>query len=180
MPRKKKEENLNNIDLIVKKLKSELKEIKSAIKLDGITIECELKPKSDMKLAYDNMRDLCTKLNLNPISLELNKERDNTFIVQFPEYNNEFTEEEKDKLYKNNFKFLIDSLYMNDPDKKVTKEVVIKSRDIAIRQSLSIFYRSYANQYKEHLVDWYADEVLMKRMKDLYREFLTEYYIDHE
>lgn len=180
MPKKKKEVELTNIDLIVKKLKSEIKDLKSTIKLDGITIECETKAKPDMKLIYDNIRKFCTDNNLNPISFETNKDRVNTFIVQFPEYENKFTEEEKDKLYKDNFKFLIDSLYRNDPNKTVTKEVVIKSRDLVIRQCLSIFFRAYANQYKEFVTNWYQDEDLMRRLKDLYREFLVEYYEDKE
>lgn len=176
MARKKKEQELTNIDLVVKALKSEIKELKSTIKLDGITIECETKPKTDMKALYDNIRDFCTKNNLNPVSFEINKERENTFIVQLPEYENKFSEKEKEKLFKSNFKFLVDSLYKNDVNNKVTKEVVIKSRDMAIQQGLSIFYRSYANQYKEKIENWYNDEELINKMKDYYRDFLKEYY----
>ena len=180
MPRKKKEEELTNIDLITKKILSEMKSIKSAVKLDGITIECEIKPKSDMKVVYDDIRDLCSRLKLNPISLELNKTRDNTFIIQFPDYENKFSEEEKYKLYKDYFKFLVDSLYRNDHDKKVTREVVEKSRDLAIEQSLNIYFRSYANQYKETLQDISNDPKLKYKMQTLYQEFLNEYYLDKE
>lgn len=178
MARKKKEVELTNIDLIVKALKSEIKELKSTIKLDGITIECELKPKSDMKVAYDNIRDFCSKKNLNPISFENNKEREDTFIVQLPEYESKFSDEEKEKLYKQNFKFLVDSLYRNDHDNKVTEDVVRKSRDMAIEQSLNIYFRSYANQYKVKISDWLNDQQLKYRMQELYQEFVNEYYLE--
>ena len=45
MPRKKKEE-LTNIDLIGKKIKKNTDSIKEVVKLDGITLEIEIKPKS--------------------------------------------------------------------------------------------------------------------------------------
>ena len=178
MARKKKEQELTNIDLIVKKLKTEMKELKSTVKLDGITIECETKPKTDMKALYDNIRNFCTKNNLNPISFETNKERENTFIVQLPEYESKFTDDEKEKLFKNNFKFLVDSLYRNDHDNKVTEDVVRKSRDMAIQQCLSIYFRSYANQYKVRIEDWLNDQELKYKMQVLYQDFVNDYYLN--
>ena len=51
MPRKKKEEKEEsiNIDIIAKKLKKDIDDIKDIDKLDGITLEIELKDKNDIK-----------------------------------------------------------------------------------------------------------------------------------
>lgn len=180
MPRKKKEEELTNIDLIAKRFKKELDAIKEIVKLDGITLEVEVKPKSDMSVVFDKIRALCSDLKLNPISIEENKEKEKTFALQFPEYENKFSEEELEKLYISYFRFLLDSLMKNDHDHKVTALVIRKTRDIAIEQCISIYFRSYANQYKQKIEDLYQDQELKHRMQELYAKFAEEYIIEKE
>lgn len=179
MPRKKKEE-LTNIDLIAKRVKKEIDSIKELVKLDGITLEITLKPKCDTATVYDKIRKFCEDFNLNPISLEENKNKEKTFALQFPEFTNNFTDEEKEKLYLTNFKFLIDSLIRNDYNHKVTTNVLRKSRDIVIEQCFSIYFRSYANQYKEKIEDLINNQELKYKMQNLYTEFINEYIIEHD
>lgn len=179
MPRKKKEE-LTNIDLIGKKIKKNIDSIKEVVKLDGITLEIEIKPKSDIATTYDKIREFCTENKLNPISIEENKEREKVFDLQFPEYINQFTDEEKEKLYIVNFKFLIDSLIKNDHNDKVDANLLRKTRDIAIERCLTIYYRSYANQYKEKIEDLLNNQELKHKMQELYFKFIEEYIIEHD
>ena len=151
--------DISNIDLIVKYLNSNLKGIQNLVKLDGITLEITyIEPIS--KKQTDELKSICKKIKLQPISIEQNKEYNTKLALQFPEYESQFNEEELKDLYMKNFKWSIDTLYANDINHEVTDEVVRNSRDLVINQCITLYYRSFINPYKHNIDEYLNDENL--------------------
>ena len=171
--------DISNIDLILKYITSNLEEIESIRKLDGITLEIIYKESIDKK-RINNLKALCKKIKLQPVSIELNSEKDTNLALQFPEYESTFSKEELDKLYIESFKWSIDSLYANDLNGKVNDEVVRKSRDLFINQCLTRYYRSYKNPYKCKFEDFINDQNLIHDLRLLYFNFSEPYLIERK
>lgn len=161
-----------NIDSISKKIKKEVENIKKIIKIDGITLEIEASNKKVKDKVIEDLKIKCKELKLNPINIEENNEEENKLALQFPELENIFTEEEQEKLYEDNFKWLIANLKANDPNHKVTKEVILKSRDVIIRESINIYFRSFINPYKHNISEFIDNEDYIKNLQVLFNNYV--------
>lgn len=167
--------NLKNTDNIIKALKQDIKKIVKLTKFDGITIECSVQEGKKVDDGIKEINKLCEKLELRPIATEKSKEKNNVFIVQFPELIPEYTEAQIKKMYNLSFKWLLDNLTINDKEHKVTPELLIKYKSLVVRKAIQIHCRSNINQYKEKLEDYLQDKKYIEKIDVLYYQFLETY-----
>lgn len=167
--------NLKNVDNIIKALKQDIKKIVKLTKFDGITIECSVQEDKKVDDGIKEINKLCEKLELRPIATEKSKEKNNVFIVQFPELIPEYTEAQIKKMYNLSFKWLLDNLIRNDKEHKVTPELLIKYKSLVVRKAIQIYCRSNINQYKEKLEDYLQDKKYVEKIDVLYYQFLETY-----
>lgn len=164
----------NNIEGIMNKIKEESKLTTLFKKFDGITIECRVPVDCDREKAIQEMECILTKEGLVPYNIERNKEVQNAYVVQFPELDIIYTNEEKVKAYKTIFKFLLDNINQNR-DNPVSKSSVIESREIYIKQTIQAFHRSHINRYKIGVADLLNDLDYRKHLERLFLDYVDEY-----
>lgn len=176
MPRKKKEEvvELNNMEKIIKAIKGKTKNYKEILKYDGITIEFTCKDNYSRTEGAEEVKDIAKELSLKNYLTENSKLDSGKFILQFPEVTPYYTEAEIKKLYKANFKWLLDDSLSNKPD--LTKPYILEHTGNYVKLAITTYYRSNVNQYKEKLEDYLNDIEYRQRLNALFRDYLDEYW----
>lgn len=165
---------LSNIDLIIKELNKKVEKVIRIRKIDGITVECSVKSGSKSDTGIKEINKICKELKLLPISTEKNKDKENIFALQFPELVPEYSETEIEDMYKLNFKWLLDNINSNDTT--ITKHLIEENREIFLKQSITMYYRSNVNQYKERLDDYLNNYDYRNKIEKLFNRYLDEYY----
>ena len=94
-----KNAKLRMLDLIQKELKNKCKKIIKFQKYDGISLECYVAEDTNIDDGISEIKKVCKSLKLNPINIEINKDKNNLFLLQFPEFVHEYTTEELEALY---------------------------------------------------------------------------------
>lgn len=146
---------MNTIDNICKKINEEVPIILKCKKIDGITLECYIYNKLNVKDNINEIRNQLHILNINPMNIEINKKQPNVFALQFPELDVQYSENENNKLYESIFNWLLNNYTKNVANKKlINKEQILKNGMIFTKQAIDIYYRSYINQYKHNIKDY--------------------------
>lgn len=166
--------DLSNIDLIIKELNKKVEKVIRIRKIDGITVECSVKSGSKSDTGIKEINKICKELKLLPISTEKNKDKENIFALQFPELVPEYSETEIEDMYKLNFKWLLDNINSNDAT--ITKHLIEENKEIFLKQSITMYYRSNVNQYKERLDDYLNNYDYRNKIEKLFNRYLDEYY----
>lgn len=173
---------LNNIDEIYKEFAEKLQKSSIARKIDGITLECELKSKrTKFETAKTEIETLCEEYQLLPIEVEQNTENTQLFILQFPDLNPVYTEEEKEMMYNSTFKWLLDNaidktkMNISGLPTKITKQLLKDSSGSYIKLSINIFYNSGVNKYKQSEDSYLKDSDYVKSVEKLYLNYLDTY-----
>lgn len=172
-------EKLRNIDIILTTLQNKLTKISSSRKYDGITIECTLKSRSKYDTAKEEINTVCKELKLLPIQMEQNEENPKIFILQFPELNVEYTEEEITTMYISNFKWLLDDIMSKKAEVMPDKDLLIRSKDIYVRQAISIYCRCNINPYKDNINNYLNNLEYRTKIDNMYLEYLDKYCKEH-
>lgn len=165
----------NNIENIIKLFKKQNTKIIKYSKYDGITVECFTPSDIDCK---DDMTILANVLSSNNIqfSMERNGQNKNIFIVQFPELEPDYTQKQIEKMYKDIFKWLLDNVYENDTNNKVTKDLLLQYKDIYVKQAITMYYKSNYNQYKTSLNNLLNDNQYKIQVSNYFVLYLDEYH----
>lgn len=167
--------NLSNVDMIIKELNKKVEKIVRMRKLDGLTIECSVQASSKSDIGIKEINKLCKELKLMPISTEKNKDKDNVFALQFPELVPQYSEEEVESMYKDNFKWLLDNINSNDTT--ITKQLIEDNKELFLKQAITMYYRSNVNQYKEKLDDYLNNYDYRNKIGRLFDRYIDEYYV---
>ena len=117
--KEKIEYRLDNIEGIVEVLADKLKSDSAFVsirKYDGITIEFCSVNNEKRDYLIDSVKNVVKDLDLKNYVIEKRKDSVINFILQFPDMNPIYTEDEKENMYKNNFKWLLDDSLANKPD----------------------------------------------------------------
>lgn len=166
---------LINIEAIIKAIKPEIKKVIKLSKYDGITMECFVENSKDIDKGIKEMEQICTKLDLIPIATEISKNKDNVFIIQFPELNPAYTDNQIKKMYKLTFKWLLDNLLKTDVNKKVTKDILLKFKSIVVKEAIQTFCRSNINLYKDNAINYLNNKNYKEKIDLIYLDFLETY-----
>lgn len=167
-------ETYNNIESIIDKVSKESKLTISFKKFDGITFECKTPFESNRNEAIKEMKDILDRLNLLPYIIEENKEVSNAYMIQFPELDVKYTDEEKEKIYYMIFRFLLDSV--NENRKTITtKKYIMDFKDIYIKQTIIAYVRSSVNRYKVKVEDLLNNIEYRSCLEVLFTRYVDEY-----
>lgn len=168
-------EDLLNIDLIIKALDKKVEKIVRMRKLDGITIECSVKANTKVDTGIKEANKLCKELKLLPIATEPNQAVSNIFALQFPELVPQYTEEDIERMYKDNFKWLLDNIHSNDTT--ITKQLIEDNKELLLKHAITIYYRSNVNQYKESIDDYLNKYEYRNKIGKLFDRYIDEYFV---
>lgn len=169
------ENNLTNVESIIKELKCKVKGIDTMTKYDGITIICTKKYRYSFSNIQEQLNDICKELNLLPISLEQNEDDKSEFALQFPELKVEYTEDQITKMYKDNFKWLFDNVRSKKTEVIPGKQLLMESINVFVKQAISIYCRSNINPYKENIQDYLENVKYRADIEKLFYEYLIQY-----
>lgn len=163
-----------NIEGIMNKIKEEAKLTISFKKFDGITFECRTPIDGDRETAIQEMETILSKLELLPYQIERHKEVSYAYIVQFPELDVIYSNEEKINIYKRLFKFLIDNVNQNRKE-PVSKSFILNSKEIFIKQTIQAYARGHLNRYKINVSDLLNDKEYREHLEVLFIRYVDEY-----
>lgn len=167
----------HNIEGIIKNVKNESKLTISFRKFDGISFECRTPIDGNREEAISEMKSILDKFELTPYQIERHKETSNAYIVQFPELDIIYSNEEKIKMYKMIFKFLLDNINQNKKE-PVSKSFILESKEIYIKQTIQAFTRSNLNRYKIKVEDLLNDIEYREHLEVLFIKYVDEYMKD--
>ena len=167
----------HNIEGIIEKLKEEAKLTILFKKFDGISFECRTPIDGDRESAIKEMETILDTHKLIPFLIERNEEVSNAFIVQFPELDVIYINDEKIKMYKMIFKFLLDNINQNRKE-PVSKSFVLEFKEIYIKQTIQAFARSNLNRYKIKVEDLLNDIEYREHLEVLFIKYVDEYMKD--
>ena len=169
--------NYLNIEEIINAIRPLSKQVAEFRKLDGITIECGKGPTVEVDTAINEIKALCNKLKLLPVSIEKRKDDPMLFTVQFPELVPKYTDEQIENMYKDTFNFLFSNIKMKDPT-ALTKSKLIENMSRLTKHAITTYYRSNVNQYKESVEDYYNDKKYRAKIDGIFlvcvEEFLSK------
>jgi len=171
---------LTNMETILKAIKQKSKLVMKINKYDGITLECFTASGSDTKEAIKEINQICKELKLLPISTEPNKEAENIFALQFPELDIIYSDRQIEKMYQDNFKWLIDGIVEYDNDKKLNREVLIKNKDIFVKQAILTYGRSNINPYKVDILERLNNIDYRKQIDVIYLNYIDKYIMEEK
>lgn len=173
---------LNNVDEIYNEFSEKLQKSKIIRKLDGITLECELKSKrTKLETAKTEIEKLCEEYELLPISIEQNSEDKQLFVLQFPDLNTIYTDTEKQTMYNVTFKWLLDNaiektkMNISGLPTKITKQLLKDSRGSYVKVAIDVFYNSAVNKYKQSIDMYSRNTDYIKSIENLYLNYLDTY-----
>lgn len=167
----------NNIEGIISKLKESAKLTIKFKKFNGISFEGKLPVDGNRVEAINEMEELLSKLDLMPYQIEENKEVSNAYMVQFPELDVIYSNEEKIKMYRMIFKFLLDSI--NENRKELTpKSYLLDYINLYTKQTIQAFYRSNINPYKITEDELLNDVEYRSHLETLFISYVDEYLKD--
>lgn len=168
------EKKLCNIESIIKEMKKSIKVLVKLEKLDGITMECSVPQGMKAKEGIKEAKAICKKLKLGPLAVEENPDKENVFALQFPELDVEYTEKQIEKMYKANYKWLLEGLLSRDKDHKVTRELLLEFKDVFNKQAIMIYCKSNINPYKTDTSKYLNNIEYRKSLDKIYYDFIEE------
>lgn len=174
MPRKTQTVKLNNMENIIEDIKRKSKYFDDILKYDGITIEFTCKSNVKREIVESDIKTYCKLNKLNVYTIEDNKEDTRKFILQFPDMVPAYTEDEVQKMYIANFKWLLDDTMRNKPD--ITKTFILDNTVKYVKLAVTTYYRSNVNQYKEKLDDYLTNTLYRQKLNMLFMTYLDEYW----
>lgn len=164
----------HNIEGIIKNIKDKASLTIQFKKFDGITFEGRVPIDGNRDNAISEIESILTNSGLVPFQIEKHKEVSNAYIVQFPELDVIYNNEEKIKIYKMIFKFLLDNINKNR-EKPVSKGLILDGIGVYIKQTIMIFARSNINRYKLSEKDLLNDIEYRKHLETLFIHYIDEY-----
>ena len=174
---KEVEYRLNNIESIMEVICEKIKSDSTLVsirKYDGITIEFGSINEEGREHLINIVKNVVIELGLKNYVIEKRKDSLINFILQFPDMNPEYTEEEIETMYKSNFKWLLDDSLANKPD--LTKKFIQDHTENYVKLAVTTFYRSNVNQYKVKLDDLLSDYKMRAKLNVLFLTYLDEYW----
>lgn len=167
----------HNVEGIIENIKKEAKLTILFKKFDGITFECRTPIDGNREIAIQEMELILTKLELVPYQIERHKEVSNAYIVQFPELDVIYSNEEKIKMYKMIFKFLLDNINQNRKE-PLSRSFILEFKEVYIKQTIQAFARSNLNRYKIKEEDLLNDLEYREHLEMLFIKYVDEYLKD--
>lgn len=167
---------LNNVESIINELTDKVPYVAKMEKFDGISIEITLTQKSKFDTVKEKLTSICKDLGILPIDVHMNNNSDKTFLLEFPDLNVLYSDEEKEKLYKDSFKWLLDLSIKNSVNVQVTRTTIINAKDSFVKQAIQIYCKSNINPYKENVETDYLNNVeYRKNIDSLFYTYANTY-----
>ena len=168
-------EKLNTIEDIIKTIKKKTNAIIKIKKLDAITAECYVPTGDTTDKAQEEVKNLCSELNLLPVATEVSSENNNKFALQFPDFEPKYTDKQITKMYNSNFKWLLDNLFKTDKNNKIDKNLLVTYRDMLVKQAITTYFNSNVNKYKSNIKDYLDNKDYRDSITTKYLVYLDEY-----
>lgn len=170
---------LNNVEDIIIAILEKSNTIDTMDKYDGITVEATIKNRRSFKTAKEEIVNICIELNLNPISIEQNEDNKKKFALQFPELNVLYTNDQRQTLYNNLFKWLLDNASQRNTVSSqpitITKALLTKSKDVYVKNAIIMYCKSNINPYKDKVDNYLNNAEYRKIVDTIYYNYLDTY-----
>lgn len=167
-------QTFKNMEQIITSLKKNLPKVQEIRKYDGITIQ--IKVKSNRDACIKLVETFCRTNGIINYVIEKNKEEVDTFIVQFPEFIPEYTQKAIDKMYNENFQWLITNSLNSVIGNTIDKSTILNSTDQFVKHAIMIYYKSNTNQFKTKLEDLLKDTEYRYDLNNKFRNCVDEYW----
>lgn len=170
------EELRTNIEVIKKQIESE-SFIKSTKIIDGISLECRIPEKKTYKQCQTELNKKCKTWGLLPVAYEQNEEEKDYFLVQFPELEPYYTEEQKYNMFYSSSDYFVKTSI--DLSKRigttVTRKMLMDSIEKYIYEIIKLYYNSNVNKYKVTLESLENDIKLRNFIRPITEEVIVKY-----
>lgn len=160
------------IDDLIKPLSEKLDDKFQVRKYDGISLEFSIK--GDMESRIAEVKSVCKKLKINGYSIEKCLWGEDSFLLQFPDFVPEYTEEEIKDMYMFNFKWLLDNLAKNQ-ETPIDKKSVLQGKERFIHNAINTYCRSNINPYKDNVDNYLNDIEYRKKLSLWFEQVLLSY-----
>lgn len=167
-----------NMEQIITTLKKELAKTDEIRKYDGITIQ--IKARDNVDKVIKQVEKFCADNKIINFIIEKNGEDPNIFILQLPEFIPEYTDKMIEKMYKENFKWLISNSLNSAMGTTITKNDVLNGTDRFVKHAITIFHKSNTNQYKVQLDTLLNDANKRYELNNLFRNYVEDYWSNNE
>lgn len=168
-----------NIEEIIAYLLPLCKSVIKMEKYDGISIECYVPEKVKVSKGMKEITKICTDTELANNSMEENKEKANVFLLQFPNLNPKYSEEQIKDMYFKTFDLLLSNARSNK-EIVVTKELLLKFKNVITKNAIEIFCKSNLNLYKENINNYINNPDYRYTIDMYFEEFVDGYLLKNK
>lgn len=165
-----------NIEKIKKQIETE-SFIKETTIIDGISLECKIPEKKTYKQCQTELNKKCKAWSLLPVSYEQNENEKEYFLVQFPELDPYYTEEQQYNMFYNASDYFVKTSI--ELSKKagttLTRKILLDTIEKYIYEIIKIYYNSNCNKYKVTLESLENDIKLRNLIRPITEEVITKY-----
>lgn len=161
----------DNIEEIIRTLLSET-ELTNVNKYNGISFTLP-------KITKTKITEVLKPYKLLPVSTSTAKYDESLTIVELPEFEPYYTEEQNLKVYTDSINFLIEQAlrYAELSGTTITKTLLLNDSDSYIVESIKMYYKSFVNTYKAKLEDFTQNSEYRKNIKNLFTSIVNQYPI---
>lgn len=167
-----------NVNSIMDKLRNKTTNVKTFKVFDGITIQCvmnEQTTEEQLKTEMKNIQSICKTLKLPSSVTDKNKFCDYIFLLQFPDLEPTYTDEELERMYKTNLIWMLDTSFHNDINNIMSVNTFKNNVEMLVTDLLRQHYESCVNKYKHTLKEIIQDKEQREKITKWVNEVLSNY-----
>lgn len=165
-------QTIDNIEELVKVLQQET-ELTDANKYNGISLY------TSAKITKTKATQILKQYKLLPVSLTTAKFDNKLTVIELPEFEPYYTEEQNLKIYTDSINYIIETNIQNSKIKgiEVTKQLLLRDADIYVNTVIQMYYKSFVNTYKAKLTDFTMNNEYRISIKNLFVSIVNKYPI---
>lgn len=162
----------NTIEDVIKYINNKhIDGIQRIQKYDGISVEITLNDASVFDTVKSNINTLCKKINLLPTQFEQQKINNNVFILQLPQLDVKYTEEQINRAYISAFNYLLEDTLKQLHS--ITKQELLHHKTIYVRNAIIIFCRNNINPYRTPSKQFLTNPDYVFKITNLFIQYIN-------
>lgn len=160
----------DNIEEVLKALEETELINKNPYKGNGISVVVD-------KTTKKSINEVFKILKLLPISITESKWDETKQVIELPEFEPYYTEEQNLKIYTDSINYLIETVIKSSEvtGVTVTKQLLIRDTTKNVTDSIKMYYRMFVNPYKVKLEDFTQNTGYLTSVKNLYLSIVNNY-----
>lgn len=151
--------------------------VKETNTYDGISIECKIPEKKTFKQCKNSIEKYCKQIKLLPVAFEERPDKDDLFLVQFPELVPYYTEEQLHNMFFSSLDYLVSTNI--ELSKRsgviVTRKMLLDTVEKYVTEVIKMYYNWNVNKYRETLDSLLNNVNLRNTIKRIFNEVIIKY-----